>query len=82
MYPNLKLKLWQCGIRQNRLAKILDIDETTLSRVVNGFREPSPELRQSIADVLHCDSKWLFEPQESAGVAVTPATESLTNPTE
>src|SRR5690349_15397520 len=36
MYLNLKLQLWKTGIRQNRLARILEIDETALSKIVNG----------------------------------------------
>ena len=40
MYYNLKLQLWKSGIRQNRLAQLIGIDETQLSRMVNGFREP------------------------------------------
>jgi transcriptional regulator with XRE-family HTH domain len=66
MYPNLKLQLWKCGIRQNRLAKMVEMDETALSRIVNGFREPSPELRASIAEVLRCDAAWLFEQQQAS----------------
>ena len=61
MYPNLKLQLWKQGIRQNRLARILEIDETILSKIVNGFREPSAELRLKIADLLQCEEPWLFE---------------------
>lgn len=61
MYPNLKLQLWRSGIRQNRLAQMLDMDETVLSRIVNGFREPKPELRDRIARVLRSDAAWLFE---------------------
>jgi len=64
MYPNLKLQLWRCGLRQNRAAKLLEIDETTLSRIVNGFREPSPELRCTIAALLKCEVGWLFEWEE------------------
>ena len=64
MYPNLKLQIWKTGIRQNRLAKMLQVDETLLSRIVNGYREPSSELRQSIAALLHCDQTWLFEAVE------------------
>jgi transcriptional regulator with XRE-family HTH domain len=60
MYPNLKLQLWKSGIRQNRLAKMLDIDETALSRIVNGFREPSVALQASIAALLGCEAAWLF----------------------
>ena len=61
MYPNLKLQLWKSGIRQNRLAQILGMDETALSKIVNGFREPSGELRERVAAVLESDEKWLFE---------------------
>jgi transcriptional regulator with XRE-family HTH domain len=66
MYPNLKLQLWKCGIRQNRLAKMLEMDETALSRIVNGFREPSVELQNSIAALLQANPAWLFEPQLAA----------------
>jgi transcriptional regulator with XRE-family HTH domain len=64
MYPNLKLQLWKSGIRQNRLAKMLEMDESALSRIVNGFREPTQELRCSIAGLLHCDPEWLFQQPE------------------
>ena len=63
MYPNLKLQLWKSGIRQNRLARQLGVDETVLSRIVNGFREPNPALRGQIAEVLKCDAQWLFSRQ-------------------
>lgn len=66
MFPNLKLQLWRSGIRQNRLAKLLDIDETVLSKIVNGFREPNPELRLRIAAALDSDAEWLFERQDAA----------------
>lgn len=69
MYPNLKLQIWKSGIRQNRLAKMLGMDETMLSRIVNGYRNPNPELRESIATLLHCDEGWLFEAVEPAGDA-------------
>lgn len=61
MYPNLKLQLWRSGIRQNRLAQMLGVDETMLSRVINGYRVASPELRERIAGILQSDEKWLFE---------------------
>ncbi|HEY6347276.1 MAG TPA: helix-turn-helix transcriptional regulator [Bryobacteraceae bacterium] len=61
MYPNLKLQLWMCGIRQNRLAKMLGMDETTLSKIVNGFRQPTPEMRGRIASALKSDECWLFQ---------------------
>ncbi len=60
MYPNLKLQLWRSGIRQNRLAQLLGIDETLLSKIVNGFRQPNPQIRARIAAILQCDEAWLF----------------------
>ena len=61
MYPNLKLHLWRSGIRQNRLAQTLDLDETALSRIINGFRKPSPAMRAKIAAALCRDPDLLFE---------------------
>jgi transcriptional regulator with XRE-family HTH domain len=66
MYPNLKLQLWRMGMRQNQLAKSLNMDETILSKIVNGFRQPSPTVKGQIAAVLHMDEKWLFEAPEAA----------------
>jgi transcriptional regulator with XRE-family HTH domain len=60
MYPNLKLQLWKTGLRQNRLAQLIGIHETQLSRIVNGFREPDAKTRARIAATLKCDELWLF----------------------
>lgn len=60
IYPNLKLRIYTSGLRQNRMAKMLGIDEAHLSKIINGFREPSEDLRARIAEILHCDSAWLF----------------------
>lgn len=65
MYSNLKLQIWKSGIRQNRLAQLLRMDETMLSRIVNGYRQPSVELREKIATLLQCDEAWLFEDSEA-----------------
>jgi transcriptional regulator with XRE-family HTH domain len=65
MYPNLKLQLWKSGMRQNRLANVLLIDETVLSKIINGFRQPSRDLQERIAKVLECDPDWLFEQVEN-----------------
>jgi transcriptional regulator with XRE-family HTH domain len=65
MYPNLKLQLWKTGMRQNRLANVLVIDETVLSKIINGFRQPSRDLQERIAKVLECDPDWLFEQNEN-----------------
>jgi len=64
MYPNLKLQMWRTGIRQNRLAQIVEIDETSLSRIVNGFRKAGPEIRAKISRALASDEAWLFESNE------------------
>ena len=61
MYPNLKLQLWKAGIRQNQLARMLGMDETRLSKILNGFREMSGDDRSRIAALLHMDEEWLFE---------------------
>lgn len=65
MYPNLKLKLWSTGMRQNRLAQLLGVDETLLSKVINGFREASPEVRKKIAVLLEADENWLFQKESN-----------------
>lgn len=68
MYPNLKLRMWVTGVRQNRLAQMAGMDETVLSKIINGFREPSPVLRARIAAILECDEEWLFEQAASPDV--------------
>jgi transcriptional regulator with XRE-family HTH domain len=65
MYLNLKVSIWQSGLRQNRLAQTLNMDEALLSRIINGFREPTAEQRSRIAQALQKDEGWLFA-QESA----------------
>ncbi len=65
MYPNLRIQLWKAGIRQNRLAKMLDMDETLLSRIVNGYREPNAEFRKKISAILESDEGWLFQAEEN-----------------
>jgi transcriptional regulator with XRE-family HTH domain len=61
MYPNLRLQLWRMRIRQNQLSKMIPLDETVLSKIMNGFRVPAPEIRQRIASLLEADEQWLFE---------------------
>ena len=66
MYPNLKLQLWRRRLRQNQLAKMLEIDETILSRIMNGFRQPGPKMRKQIALLLESDEVWLFETENES----------------
>ena len=69
MYPNLKLQIWKTGMRQNRLAKMLGMDETMLSKIVNGFREPTPQVREQIAGLLQSKADWLFERMDRSSAA-------------
>lgn len=66
MYPNLRIQLWKSGIRQNRLAKMLDMDETLLSRIVNGFRQASPDCRKRISALLQSEEDWLFQVENAS----------------
>ena len=70
MYPNLKLQLWTAGIRQNRLAKVLGIHESVLSKMINGYRDPGPEMRAKLAARLNRSETWLFEPSDATAVQV------------
>lgn len=60
MYTNLKLLLWLSGIRQNRMAQDMEIDEALLSRIINGYRQPTPDQRRKIACYLDAEEEWLF----------------------
>jgi transcriptional regulator with XRE-family HTH domain len=71
IYPNLKLRVYTTGMRQNRLAKLVGIDEAYLSRIINGVRVPGKQMQQQIAQVLGCDAEWLF--QQSSIQLPTPA---------
>lgn len=61
IYPNLKLRVYTTGMRQNRLAKMVGIDEAYLSRIINGVRVPGKQMQEQIAQVLGCDAEWLFQ---------------------
>ena len=60
MYLNIKVCLLQLRIRQNQLAQAVQVDETMLSKIINGFREPTASQRQRIAEFLQRDEDWLF----------------------
>ena len=74
MYPNLKLEIFKRGIRQNHLARELGLNEANLSKIINGYREPSSSLKQTMADFLKADVAWLF--QEYVGHTETPVSAS------
>lgn len=61
MFPNLKLQIFRRGSHQNRLAKAVGIDETVLSKIIHGYRKPTPEQRKALAQFLDAEEAWLFE---------------------
>jgi transcriptional regulator with XRE-family HTH domain len=61
MFPNLKLQIFRRGDRQNHLAKAVGIDETVLSKIIHGYRVPTPAQRQVLASYLEAEEEWLFE---------------------
>ncbi len=61
MYPNIKLEIFKRGIHQNRLARVLGINEVILSKIIHGYREPSEAQRRLLAGYLDVDEGWLFE---------------------
>jgi transcriptional regulator with XRE-family HTH domain len=64
MYANIKLQIFRRWIHQNQLARTLGMDETLLSKIIRGFREPSEAQRKQLADYLHASEQWLFEKSE------------------
>ena len=66
MYPNLKLQLFRSSVRQNFLARAVGIDESVLSKIIHGYREPSKKQRQLLANYLGVEESWLFEKFEVA----------------
>jgi len=69
MYPNLKLQLFRSSVRQNFLAREVGIDESVLSKIIHGYREPSKAQRQLLANYLGAEETWLFEKFEIASPA-------------
>jgi transcriptional regulator with XRE-family HTH domain len=72
MYPNLKLQIFKAGIHQNRLARVLGIGETALSKIINGYREPSEIERQKLSEYLSADPEWLFQKFEQKLDSIVP----------
>jgi transcriptional regulator with XRE-family HTH domain len=64
MYPNLKLEIFKRGLHQNHLARNVGMDETLLSKIIHGYREPNAVQRRSLAGYLAVEEAWLFEKYE------------------
>jgi transcriptional regulator with XRE-family HTH domain len=67
MYPNLKLQIFRRGSHQNQLAKAVGMDETVLSKIINGCRVPTAAQRRILSTYLEVDEAWLFERYEITG---------------
>jgi transcriptional regulator with XRE-family HTH domain len=65
MYPNLKLQIFKLGIRQNQIARELKFCESQLSKIINGYREPSDGERKLLAGYLNVEEEWLFEQHDN-----------------
>jgi len=66
MFPNLKLQIFRRGSHQNQLARAVGIDETVLSKIIHGYRNPTSVQRKLLASHLEVDEAWLFERFEGA----------------
>jgi transcriptional regulator with XRE-family HTH domain len=78
MYPNLKLQTFKLGIHQNHLARALGIDESVLSKIIHGYREPSLHQRKQLAGFLKVEEKWLFEKYDGVQRDDTPVPDVTT----
>lgn len=59
-------ELKKSGLSQAKLARKADVNETSMSRIVNGIEPPYPKRGQRIADALGWVGDWreLFEAVE------------------
>jgi len=73
MFPNLKLQIFRARTHQNQLAEALGMHETTLSKIIHGYREPSESQRRILASYLGVSESWLFEKYEDVGKTTTDA---------
>jgi transcriptional regulator with XRE-family HTH domain len=73
MYPNLKLQIFKAGIHQNRLAQLLGIGETALSKIIHGYREPSDDERRKLSSYLAAEPDWLFQKFEQTPEGLIPS---------
>lgn len=82
MYANIKLQIFRKGIHQNQLARTLGMDETLLSKIIRGYREPSEAQRKQLADYLEANEQWLFEKSEFSSPSEVVAKPELSRGTD
>jgi transcriptional regulator with XRE-family HTH domain len=61
MFPNLKLQIFRRRSHQNQLARAVGINETVLSKIIHGYRNPTSAQRKLLASYLEANEAWLFE---------------------
>lgn len=71
MFPNLKLEIFRRCSHQNQLARAVGMDETVLSKIIHGYRNPTADQRKLLATHLEVDENWLFECFEAPTVPIT-----------
>ena len=60
-FPNLSWALAERGFRQYKLANVLDVADSWLSRALAGRTNFTAAQRQRIAEILAYPEAWLFE---------------------
>jgi transcriptional regulator with XRE-family HTH domain len=64
----LKIALVQAGIRQIDLARRTGLGESSISRIIHGYREPTDTKKERIACALGCEVEALWPKREHANV--------------
>src|SRR5260370_38768756 len=77
MFPNLKMQIFRRGNHQNQLAKAVVIDETVLSKIIHGDRNPTASQKKLLASYLEADEPGLFERFEAAPQRAVPENSRL-----
>lgn len=68
MNLNLRVAILRSLRTQTRLAHVTGIPEWRLSRIVNGWQEPTPAEQQLIANAVGVQREPLFAASDSVGV--------------
>jgi transcriptional regulator with XRE-family HTH domain len=79
MLANLKLQIFRRGNRQYQLAQAVGIDETVLSKIIHGYRNPTLEQRRLLSAYLEADEEWLFECFEVGRIPFAPQAAETSN---
>ena len=63
MNIKLKLKILENYPSQVAFARDIGINDTELSKLIRGWRDPKPELREIMAEKLMCKPDEIFPPK-------------------